>query len=294
MESDDYFLRGVNRVLTESSRLVSSSKHLNDVRLREWVAMIALRKNGSDFPAPAELVELKRILGDLRDEEHVEQLFVRERRVNPALDCWLSERYMSPRMSLEEFSAFPPKSLGGIFYRQMAGRFQVGSDIAPKYWDAPRSHHEFYRRREGQCHDLEHILLGASVDGLGELVPAWFRLTNVPRFIRSAELLSELLTYKILASLRYTVRTMIHYPHAWPYCVDAIQRGMAAGQISDALFMKKLEPVLGLPLGEARTALGLRSIVDRDTSAASAYWEGGAELPPALDVAAPIHAMGCT
>ena len=50
-------MRGVVPVGTESSMLVSSSKYLNHPRLREWVAMILLRKNGPDFPAQAEMYE---------------------------------------------------------------------------------------------------------------------------------------------------------------------------------------------------------------------------------------------
>lgn len=57
---------------------------------------------------------------------------------------------------------------------------------------------------------------------MGELVPYWYRLTNVFKFIRDAELAAELSMLQIFGSLRYTVRTMLHYPQVWPTCVDAI------------------------------------------------------------------------
>ena len=133
------------------------------------------------------------------------------------------------------------------------------------------------RLRRDQNHDLEHILTGAGIDGLGELVPSWFRLTNVPKFIRNQELAGELVIVHLIFALRYMVRTLLHYPQVWFHAADAIQRGMLAGRASDALFLKKMEPVLGMPLTEARAALGLREVVDRDTSQASVT--GQAEHP---------------
>jgi ubiquinone biosynthesis protein COQ4 len=277
-DPDHYFLRGVHSVTTESSRLVSSSKYLNHPRLRDWIAMISLRRNGPDFPAPAELVEVIEILDELRELKHVESLFREERKANPPLDEWFNEAYMSPPSTVEDYKKYRPDSPGGILYKHFVGRYEV--KFVNNQWDPTASQYEFFKRREVQMHDLEHILLGASVDALGELVPSWFRMTNIPKFIKNPELVGELLAYKIFASLRYTVRTVLHYPQVWLHCVDAIHRGMTAGWASGALFMQKLEPILGVPLDEARAILGLRGVVDRDTSSASAFWDGGGEPPP--------------
>ena len=259
-DPDHLFLRGVRAVSTESSRLVSSSKYLNSGRLHEWGAMISLRRNGSDFPAPAELVELVEILDSIRDYDYIEQLFTKEQASNPRLDAWLGEAYMSPPSTVQDFARYPTGSPGGIRHAQFVGRFQT--QIIRDQWEPPRSQFDFYHRREVQNHDLEHILLGASVDALGELPPSWFRMANVPRFINDQELVGELLAYKIFASSRFTTRTMLHYPQVWSYCADAIHRGMTAGWASGPLFMQKLEPILELPLQEARVALGLHSVVD--------------------------------
>ncbi|WP_240345003.1 hypothetical protein [Novosphingobium sp. THN1] len=45
-----YLARGIMPVETPSSVLVSSSKYLNNPRLRDWLAMILLRRNGPDLP----------------------------------------------------------------------------------------------------------------------------------------------------------------------------------------------------------------------------------------------------
>jgi ubiquinone biosynthesis protein COQ4 len=277
MDKDHYFLRGVNPIATDSSLLVSSSKYLNDGRLRDWIATVCLRKNGPDFPAPAELVELLDILQGLRDLRRIEDLFHEERKINARLDEWFEEEYYSPPMTVEDYKRFPPGSPGGILYSSFVNQYEV--QFVPDQWDRATSQFEYYTRRQIQMHDLEHILTGGTVDALGELVPSWFRMTNVPKFLRNQELAAELVIIHIFSSLRYTVRTMLHYPQVWLDCVDAIERGMVAGRDSDALFMRKVEPVLGLPLDEARRALGLRSVIDRDTTAASAYWDGERQHP---------------
>lgn len=265
-----YLLRGVMPVGTDSSVLVSSSKYLNNPRLREWLAMICLRRNGADMPPQAEMYEFLPILDSLRDFEAVEDMFTQERKDNPELDAWFEEGFISS-YRIEDFSDYQPGSLGGIFYTQMtSGDYEI--QITP--WQPPQTQLQFYNLRSGQTHDFEHILCGGGFNFMGELVPYWYRLTNVPRFIRNPELAAELNLIQLFGSLRYTVRTMLHYPHVWPTCVNAIQRGMRVGQESDALFMKRLEPVFHLPLEEARAALGVRGAVDVDTDREGAYWAG--------------------
>lgn len=201
-------------------------------------------------------------------------MFAEERRVNPELDAWLSEGFYST-YAIEDFRQFAPGTLGGIFYQWITeGNYEI--QITP--WREPKSQLEFYNLRSGQTHDFEHILCGGGFNFMGELVPYWYRLTNVFKHIRNQELAAELSMIQIFGSLRYTVRTMLHYPQIWMTCVDAIQRGMKVGQESDALFMKKLEPHFHLPLEEARAALGVRGAVDVDTEIEGAFWAGRAPL----------------
>ncbi len=270
-----YLLRGVMPVSTDSSVLISSSKYLNNPRLREWLAMILLRRNGADMPPQAEMHEFIGILESLRDFDAIERMFTEERKVNPELDAWFSEGFVS-NYTIEDFAQYAPGSLGGIFHEQMtAGDYEL--QITP--WKQPRTQLEFYNLRSGQTHDFEHLLCGGGFNFMGELVPYWYRLTNVPKHIRNPELAAELNVIHIFGSLRYTVRTMLHYPQVWPTAVNAIQRGMAVGQQSDALFMKKLEPVFHLPIAEAREALGVRGVVDVDTSREGAFWASDGKIP---------------
>ena len=269
-----YLFRGVMPVETHSSVLVSSSKYLNNPRLREWLAMILLRRNGSDMPPPAEMHEFLGILDELRDYDKVEEMFTQERKVNPELDTWFKEGFFST-YKIEDFKQYEPGSLGGIFYSWiMDGNYEI--QITP--WQEPKTQMEFYNLRSGQTHDFEHILCGGGFNFMGELVPYWYRLTNVFKFIKNPELAAEVSMIQIFGSLRYTVRTILHYPQVWPTCVNAIQRGMKVGQESDALFMKKLETAFHLPLEEARAALGVRGAVDVDTSREGAFWASDGQV----------------
>ena len=273
-----YLARGLMPVETDSSILISSSKYLNNPRLREWLAMILLRRNGPDVPPPAEMYELLPILDSLRDFDAIEDMFTQERKVNPELDTWFSEGFIST-YKIEDFQQYEPGSLGGIFYQQMtAGDYQI--QITP--WKEPKTQLQYYNLRSGQTHDFEHILCGGGFNFMGELVPYWYRLTNVPKHMRNPHLAAEVNMIQIFGSLRYTVRTMLHYPEVWPTAVNAIQRGMKVGQQSDALFMKKLETVFHLPLAEAREALGVRGVEEVDTSQEGAFWasDGETRLEP--------------
>lgn len=273
-----YLARGLMPVETDSSILISSSKYLNNPRLREWLAMILLRRNGPDVPPPAEMYEFLPILDSLRDFDAIEEMFTQERKVNPELDAWFSEGFIST-YTIEDFKQYEPGSLGGIFYQQMTGGdYEI--QITP--WKEPETQLQYYNLRSGQTHDFEHILCGGGFNFMGELVPYWYRLTNVPKHMRNPHLAAEVNMIQIFGSLRYTVRTMLHYPEVWPTAVNAIQRGMKVGQQSDALFMKKLETVFHLPLAEAREALGVRGVEDVDTSQEGAFWasDGKTSLEP--------------
>ena len=274
MDDIPYLARGVSQISTLSSVLVSSSPYLDNPRLRDWIATIVLRKNGPDKPPPAEMHELLGILDELRDYDRIEELFAAERKVNPLLDAWFEEHHIS-RFSIEDLKDYPPDSIAGIFYRQMmGGNYEI--QIVP--FAEPASQLEFFNLRSGQTHDWEHILTGGGFNFMGELVPYWFRLANVPRFFKDQHLAREVNMIQIFGSLRYLVRTQLHYPEVWQCALGCIERGMKVGQASDALFLKKIEDAFHLPLDEARAALGVRDAVDVDTAREGAFWVGKGRL----------------
>jgi len=260
-----YLARGMREVETDSSVLVSSSKYLNNARMRDWVATHFLRRNGPDRPTPSDNVELKKALAEIRDPDHVEALFERERKINPRLDRWLTERFVST-YSAEDLKKYPKDSLGEIFYRTVVQRgfdYNLEADLAPK------SHYDFFWTRHLQTHDIEHILCGGAFDQMGEIVIHWVNVTNYFEHV-GAELAGEMANKMLFGTLRFVMRSMLHYPETWQTVTSAMSRGIRVGKASEAIFMFRYEDVFHLPLEEARAALGVRDLgPDFETANAS-------------------------
>lgn len=270
MDDIPYLARGVNLLGTDSSVLVSSSKYLNHPRLREWIAMIALKKNGPDFPPAAEMHELLSFINDLRDFDHIEHMITEERKVNPAFDKWFSDWWISD-YKIDDLKDCAPGTVGGIYYKiATEGNYEI--QIVPNYH--PKTQWEFYSLRSGQTHDYEHILTGGGFNYMGELIPYWFRLGTIHTHIQNKELAGEMSVLSILGTMRYVIRTMLHYPQIWECALDCIQQGIRIGRESDAFWMAKMEDVWNVPLEEARAQLGVRGAKDLDTQKEGDFWGG--------------------
>lgn len=266
-ETTPYLARGGQRITTESTTLISSSDYLNEPRLRDWLATAFLRKSGKDSPTTHDAYKLYNILRDVFDVDRIEALFTAERKRLPELDAWFDAGFSSS-FSVEDLLANPEGSLGHIFGRYIRDNgFEI--DIVPRF--VPRNQFEYFSLRSGQTHDLEHILLGGGFDILGELVPYWARLSNLPRFL-DPELVGLINAGQVLGALRLICRTGLHYHSAFPAAMQAMRCGMTVGEQSGPYWMRRFEDVFHLPLGEARAALGIVGAVDLDTSAASLTW----------------------
>lgn len=232
MADYSYLMKGIETVSTDSSVLVSSSRYLNDARVRDWVATHLLRRNGPDIPTPSDSIQLVQILRDVQDIDHINALFAAERQKDPVLDAWFKEGFVST-FGLDDLKDYGSETVGGIFYAQLTdNNLQV--DIVPPF--TPRNDFEYYQLRAGQTHDLEHILGGGGFDFIGELVPYYIRLTNL--FVHmSPELAGELSVFSIFGSTRIITRAVLHYPQTWLITQNAVERGAKVGRESAPLYM---------------------------------------------------------
>lgn len=267
MNDYSYLMKGIVPQSTESSTLISSSRYMNDSKLRDWVATHMLRRNGPDVPTPSDSIQLHMIMRDVQDIDHINHLIARERTDNPALDAWFAARFSSS-FGRDDLAGYAPDTVGGIFYRQlMDNDLQV--DIVPKF--TPRNDYEYFQLRSGQVHDLEHILGGGGFDFIGELVPYYMRLTNL--FVHlSPELAGELSAFSILGSTRIITRAVLHYPQTWLTVQETIERGAKVGRESAPIYMMRYEDVFAMSPDTARAHLGIRGVRIVDTAGPSALW----------------------
>jgi hypothetical protein len=68
-------MRGRKKVETTSTALISSSKYMNDYRIREWVVTQSLKRNGRDYPPTYGIPMLIDAVREVQDHERIEELF---------------------------------------------------------------------------------------------------------------------------------------------------------------------------------------------------------------------------
>lgn len=86
------------------------------------------------------------------------------------------------------------------------------------------------------------------------------------------ELAGQLGSFQLFGALRYTVRTMLHYPQCWPATNEAIATGRQIAAQTPPFVLAKLEPYFGMSVADARQKLNIRGVREMDTERLSAIW----------------------
>lgn len=277
-----FYLNGRRKVTTQSSVPISSSRWLNDARVREWTSTESLRRNGHDYPLLFGLPTLMQAVDEVRDVEHAECLVAEERRKNPAFDRWLSEAFVST-YSKEDLRQHPEGSVGRQLFDYMDEH-----DLSPELnsriladpdW-RPANSLDFWNLRMGQTHDLYHILGEIGFGSVAEYFITGVVTGNTFRYL-SPELAGTFMTVNTLIMFPWMTRTMVNYPAAWPTLWRNLSYGYSIGQQSDPLFMAKFEDILHMMPSDARAALGWRGFEGPiDSKEASLVFGEGREIIP--------------
>jgi ubiquinone biosynthesis protein Coq4 len=272
-KSMPYMKRGVREATTASSVLVSSSKHLNEPRLRDWTATAMLRKSGPDYPDRLEQHRLEAILGELRDRGRVNALAEAARARSAALDRAL--RAASGAERLEALARAPSGSVGALLLERLRRHGELDRLAAPSQepWT-------ILYRHVGLAEELLAVVLGGVGDALDAVMPGWAMVTSLFAGL-DPELAGELCSARILGLQRFIVRSQLHYPRSWIAIARAMRQGICIGQSSPALYAFALETVFDLTPGEARERLGIEAWTPVETAEAARAF--GADLPMAAE-----------
>jgi ubiquinone biosynthesis protein COQ4 len=260
MDDVPYLMRGRRMVTTESSVLISSSKYLNDARVREWVVSQNLRKAGDDVPLTYGIPSLIQAIRELQDHERIEVLFNEARKEWPELDRWLDERYLA-NLKKEDLAGYAPDTVGGVFHNYLTKQ-DLQIDIIPTF--EPKSAFEYFFLRGVQIHDFMHILGGVGFDYISETIPAFMKFGNLFRWF-APELAGLLNVQNTLLVMPGMTRTLLHYPASFMAKWKLAQQGMLIGASSDALFLPRYEDHLDLTPAQAREKFGVRNVIPIDT-----------------------------
>ncbi|MBV9995822.1 MAG: hypothetical protein JO127_11495 [Caulobacteraceae bacterium] len=260
-----YIRRGTREVTTASSVPVSSSKYLNDVRLREWTPVAMLRKAGPDYPDRAEYRHLETILQGLRDRPRLDALTAKAVADDAALGARLSQPCP---VDGESLSKLPSGALGAALLR----RLRTNGDLDLLVSSEGTAWERLYRQ-VALAEEILAVVLGGTGDALDGVMPGWAMVVSLYRDL-DPDLAGELCNGRILGLLRFVSRTQIHYPRSWIAVARAMRQGILIGQASAPLFSLPYEQVLALTPAEARERLAIRNWQPIDTRLASeAYGE---------------------
>lgn len=277
-----FYLNGRRKVRTESSVLVSSSRWLNDARVREWISTESLRRNGHDYPLLYGLPTLMQAVDEVRDVEQAEELVAQERKRNPAFDRWLNEGFVST-YTKADLRAYPEDSVGRRLFDYM-DEFDLSPELNSRLLDnpdwKPANTLDYWNLRMGQTHDCYHILGEIGFGSVAEYFITGVVTGNVFRHL-GPELAGALMTTNTLIMFPWMTRTMLHYPGAWPNLWRNLSYGYEVGQQSEMLFTAQFEKIMHLPPADARAALGWRGHRDGvDSTDASLIFGEGREIIP--------------
>ncbi|MBM70571.1 MAG: hypothetical protein CME43_13970 [Haliea sp.] len=241
------------RRLGTTTMLSSTSKYLNHPRLRHWVAVESLRRNGPDmdhYGGPLEIIDIFR---ELDDVDEINRLFAEARARDSALDAWFEARFLVPH-DLQALAELPEGTLGRE-YQKMLAEQGLQADFLP--FESTATDYDYFHRRHSQTHDIEHLVVGYRYDPLGEFALIAARTTNLLKTF-GQELGEHISVVSTLLVATGMSRFGCHYPHLLPPLYKALGEGHRIGeQLNTPLFMPRYEDMFEWTVDEVREHLGV-------------------------------------
>ena len=249
----DYLKGGKKALTTDSSVLVSSSKYLNNWRMRDVVAHEMLRKYGKDVPPAFLIPEAMQAFTEVTDFAEVFGLFAAEKAKNPEFAAWLDARYIS-NVQAEDVAHCAPGTLGKEVHDFIT---KSGLTLDFQFRFEPTNDLEYFHKRFSQSHDIQHMVTGMGVDPVGEFALIMVN-TQIYYDYFSNALAGELTKFSTFLVASGLMRANLHYPQTMPAMMEAMTIGIEMGKrVKKPLFYVKWEDYWDWKIEDIREELGI-------------------------------------
>lgn len=251
-EEDAAYLKGETAPLA-SSILTSTSRFLNNPRMRDVYAQMGLKRDGHDLPPAYLIPELDRAIAEEFDQSHLEALLAAEKARLPEFADWLDARFVSNWDDMDLFDC--PK--GTVGAKICGFLHQTPFDVDFMFRDIPASDLGYLQKRRVQNHDIEHLITGFDPSQVGEIALIVANTVAIHAYFEPE--LAGALTFQPMTLVSTSVMRMnCHYPNVVPAMLEGIALGQAVGARQPRpLFMIRWEDWLDTPLEDARRSLCL-------------------------------------
>ena len=254
-----YFNAAIQKIGTESSVLVSSSKYLNDANLRHLIAQEMLRRNGNDLPNTAFIPEVAQILHMLEDVPAIIGLFEEEKLRLPEFRTWLERRELAD-FTKDELKDCAPGTLGAEIHDFMV---RTGYELNFFFREVQVvNDYTFYLRQTALCHDIEHIVTGFGPNHGGEVALLNANMYSKARYFRPelAAFFNRIPTY---LKAKTIMKDGLHYPAASALHLEAEYRGaQQALNWKYPIMLVNWRDYTDWQLADIRTELGITPLLD--------------------------------
>lgn len=252
-----YFNGAMERVQTDSSVLVSSSRYLNNAELRHLVGQEMLRRNGTDMPATAFIPEVAQQLMLLEDFPRILALFEEEKARLPQFKTWCDNRLLSD-FKKDEVRHCAPGTLGAalfhwmdtsgyeldLFYREI----EVVNDLT------------FYLRQAALNHDIEHLVTGFGPNHGGEIALLVANLHSRTLYFHP-ELAAFFNRIQIYLRSKTLMKDALHYPAALAINIEAEFVGATQGRNWNyPIMLAEWRTMVDWPMDKIRAELGITPV----------------------------------
>ena len=252
------------------------SAHLRSVSCRAMFPFDFLRRRRQDHDHVHYLSTIRGVVGMLRNPEGTESVFdiedglrdiratrgiVERVREDAGVRARMTERYLAPKVDLDELEKLPPGTLGHAFARHI-----LDHGFDPDYYRklAVNDDLDWVLMRMRQTHDIWHVVTGIGTDRLGEIAVKAFELAQTWRPLAAVITCGGMMRYLMKEPERLG-DVMAHIAH-----------GYQLGRTATPFLAQKWEEGWDLPLAEWRRRVGLPEVMPPIAAAGAAPVPGPA------------------